>query len=112
VIIAYDGYLIGQLGSDALAGVSLLFPWSMLAVQMSAGRMGGALRRHRPGAGAGRTRDAERLLVHGLVIGAGQALTFAAGAFLRGGAVYALMGGRGSVLDAGLGKWNQQASAC
>ena len=42
IIIGYDGYILGRIGADALAGVALVFPLSMLMVQMSAGGIGGA----------------------------------------------------------------------
>ena len=41
VSIGYDGYIIGRLGADALAEVALVFPLSMLMLQMSAGGIGG-----------------------------------------------------------------------
>lgn len=42
VVIGYDGYIIGRLGGEALAGVALVFPLSMLMMQMSGGGIGGA----------------------------------------------------------------------
>ena len=42
VVIGYDGFLLGKLGADALAGIALVFPLSMLMLQMSAGGIGGA----------------------------------------------------------------------
>ena len=42
VVIGYDGYILGRLGHDALAGIALVFPLSMLMLQMAAGGIGGA----------------------------------------------------------------------
>ena len=53
VVIGYDGYILGRLGADALAGIALVFPLSMLMMQMSGGGIGGAVHRRR-GARAGR----------------------------------------------------------
>ena len=42
-MITFDGLFIGRLGADALAGVSLAFPWVMLVQHTAAGGMGGAV---------------------------------------------------------------------
>ena len=42
IVIGYDGYTLGRVGADALAGIALVFPLSMLMIQMSAGGIGGA----------------------------------------------------------------------
>ena len=42
-IIAYDGYIIGLLGTQALAGAALVFPIAMLMQQMSNGALGGSI---------------------------------------------------------------------
>ena len=43
-----DAVFVGWLGSDALAGVSLVFPLVMLMQTMSAGGMGGGRRGQSP----------------------------------------------------------------
>jgi Na+-driven multidrug efflux pump len=43
VVIGYDGYILGRLGADVLAGSALVFPLSMLMTQVSAGGIGGAV---------------------------------------------------------------------
>jgi len=43
LVIGYDGDILGRLGEDALAGIALVFPLSMLMLQMSAGGIGGAV---------------------------------------------------------------------
>ena len=41
--IAYDGYIVARLGIEALAAVALVFPLSMLMVQLSRAAMGGGV---------------------------------------------------------------------
>ena len=64
-----DTYFIGKLGTDALAGVSLVFPGVMLMQMMSAGAMGGGVSSAVARAlGAGRREDADAIMLHALVI--------------------------------------------
>ena len=42
-MITFDGFFIGRLGGDALAGVSLVFPWVMFIQHAAASGMGGAV---------------------------------------------------------------------
>src|ERR1700752_1656740 len=65
-----ETYFIGKLGTDALAGVTLVFPVLMLMQMMSAGAMGGGISSAVARAlGAGRRADADTLAFHALVIG-------------------------------------------
>ena len=65
LVIGYDGFILGRLGADALAGVALVFPLSMLMMQMSGGGMGGAVTAAVARAlGGGRNDDASRLAQH------------------------------------------------
>src|SRR6476619_3760914 len=64
-------YFIGHLGTDALAGVTLVFPILMLMQMMSGGAMGGGIASAVARAlGAGRRGDADALVVHALAIAA------------------------------------------
>src|ERR1043166_8072002 len=80
-----ETYFVGKLGTDALAGVALVFPLVMLMQMMSAGAMGGGISSAIARAlGAGRRADADALALHALVI----ALVFGAAftiALLAGG---------------------------
>src|SRR5205807_1996325 len=83
-----ETYFVGQLGTDALAGVTLVFPVLMLMQMMSGGAMGGGISSAIARAlGAGRRDDADALTRHALAIGLG----FGLGPFPRlgvaGGAV-------------------------
>ena len=103
IIIGYDGYILGRLGADALAGIALVFPLSMLMIQMSAGGIGGAVTAAVARAlGAGRSDEAGRLAQQSLLIATALAAVFALGLLGYGRPVYALMGGRGAALEAAL----------
>ena len=39
-VIIFDGYFLGRIGTDALAGASLAFPWVMLVLQTTNSGMG------------------------------------------------------------------------
>jgi putative MATE family efflux protein len=96
-----DAHFVGWVGPEALAGVSLVFPLVMLMQTMSAGGMGGGVASAVARAlGAGRRDDANALAAHALLIALAMAAIFTSGALALGPGLYALMGGRGSVLDA------------
>src|SRR5205809_7464452 len=72
-----ETYFIGKLGTDALAGVALVFPLVMLMQMMSAGAMGGGIASSIARAlGAGRRADANALASHALVIALGLGAAF------------------------------------
>ncbi len=98
-----ETYFIGQLGTDALAGVSMVFPAVMLMQMMSAGAMGGGISSSIARAlGAGRRNDANALVLHALAISVVCGLAFTL-ALLAGGAwLYTAMGGSGASLRAAL----------
>lgn len=97
IVIGYDGYIVGLLGADALAGVALVLPLAMLMLQMSAGGLGGATTAAVARAlGAGDAARATRLAQHALMIGLLASLLFTLVASRRG--LYAAMGGQGAGL--------------
>ncbi len=101
VTVSVDAYFVGQLGLDAVAGLSLIFPLLMLMQQMANASMGGALASAVARAiGAGRNEDAAALVMHGLVIACGMAALFSLVVLVAGPRFYALMGGDGAVLAA------------
>ena len=98
-----ETYFVGKLGTDALAGVTLVFPVLMLMQMMSAGAMGGGISSAVARAlGAGRRQDADALAFHALVIGLVFGLTFTLAVLGGGPWLYATMGGRGASLTAAL----------
>src|SRR5262245_33638976 len=72
-----ETYFIGKLGTEALAGVALVFPVVMLMQMMSAGAMGGGISSAIARAlGAGHPADAAALVLHALAISVGLGLVF------------------------------------
>lgn len=103
IVIGYDGYILGLVGADALAGIALVFPLSMLMLQMSAGGIGGATTAAVARAlGAGRREDASRLAQQALLIAALLAVLFMVVMLGGGRGIFTAMGGKGSALDAAL----------
>jgi len=99
LVIGYDGFILGRLGANALAGVALVFPLSMLMLQMSAGGIGGATTAAVARAlGAERREHAGRLAQHALLIACVMAALFTFGLLGFGHVVYAAMGGHGPAL--------------
>src|SRR5437762_757964 len=98
-----ETYFIGKLGTDALAGVALVFPVVMLMQMMSAGAMGGGIASSIARAlGAGRRADANALALHALVIALGLGAVFTIGMLGGGRWLYQAMGGNGGALEAAL----------
>src|SRR5262245_49549442 len=70
VVIGFDGYIVGRLGAEALAGVAVVLPLAMLMLQMSAGGLGGSTTAVVARAlGAGDAQEATRLARHALLLG-------------------------------------------
>src|SRR3989440_529575 len=98
-----ETYFIGKLGTDALAGVALVFPVVMLMQMMSAGAMGGGISSSIARAlGAARRADADALALHALVIALGFGGAFMIAVLGGGRSLYRMMGGSGASLDAAL----------
>jgi putative MATE family efflux protein len=98
-----DAVFVGWLGSDALAGVSLVFPLVMLMQTMSAGGIGGGVASAIARAlGAGRRTDAYALVAHAVLIALAMAACFTAALVLGGPRLYRAMGGTGPTLEAAL----------
>jgi putative MATE family efflux protein len=98
-----ETYFNGKLGTDALAGVALVFPVVMLMQMMSGGAMGGGISSAVARAlGAGRRDDADSLSFHALAIGVIFGLVFMLGALIGGPSIYMTMGGSGPSLAVAL----------
>src|SRR6266849_4474035 len=75
-----ETWFVSFLGTDALAGVALVFPLFMLMTMMSNGGIGGGVSSAVARAiGAGRRRDAEALVTHAAVLGLLFGAAFTAG---------------------------------
>ncbi|MBL8486857.1 MAG: MATE family efflux transporter [Rhodocyclaceae bacterium] len=103
VVIGYDGYIVGRLGPEPLAGIALVLPLAMLMTQMSAGGMGGAATAVVARAlGAGRRDEAADLARHALAVAVALGLAFGMLMPAAGAGIYVVMGGRAPALDAAL----------
>jgi putative MATE family efflux protein len=98
-----ETYFVGKLGTDALAGMSLVFPVVMLAQMMSAGAMGGGISSAIARAlGSGRRADADALVVHALAIAMVFGLAFTIAVLGGGPWLFSALGGHGASLEAAL----------
>jgi putative MATE family efflux protein len=98
-----ETYYVGFLGTDALAGVALVFPIFMLMTTMSNGGLGsGVASAVARAIGAGRQQDADALLFHAVILAVIFGALFTGGALLGGPALYHALGGRDASLDAAL----------
>jgi putative MATE family efflux protein len=98
-----ETWWVSHLGTDALAGLALVFPGFMMMQMLSAGAVGGGIASAVARAlGAGRRDDADALVLHALVINGLLGLFFT-GLFIGFGPVfYRAMGGEAGALDAAL----------
>ena len=102
-MITFDGLFLGRLGTDALAGVSLAFPFVMLIQHTAASGMGGGVSSAIARAlGAGKRDVADALALHTVVLALGLAATFSTVLLLAAPTVFRWMGGHGAVLSAAM----------
>jgi putative MATE family efflux protein len=98
-----ETWFISRLGTDALAGMALVFPGVMLMQMISAGAMGGGISSAIARAlGAGRRDDADALVLHALIINVALGAFFSVVMLAFGRPIYQALGGRGGELDAAL----------
>src|SRR5262249_45749071 len=98
-----ETYWVGRLGTDALAGMALVFPGVMLMQMISAGAMGGGISSAiARSLGGGKREQADALVLHALVINVVLGASFAAAVLVWGRPLYAAMGGEGASLEAAL----------
>ena len=94
---------MGFLGTDALAGVTLILPIFMLMTTMSNGGLGsGVASAIARAIGAGRQQDADALVFHSVVLAIIAGALFSGGILWGGPALYSALGGRGKSLAAAL----------
>ena len=98
-----ETWWVSHLGTDALAGMALVFPGFMMMGMLSAGAVGGGISSAVARAlGAGRRADADALVAHALVINLALGLLTSILFLAFGRPLYAAMGGRGPSLEAAM----------
>lgn len=98
VVIGFDGYIVGRLGADALAGVAIVLPLAMLMLHMSAGSLGGSTTAVVARAlGAGDAPLAAQLARNAVLLGLLASVLFTL--LCAGPWLYAALGARGPVLE-------------
>ncbi|MFL6822886.1 MAG: MATE family efflux transporter [Xanthobacteraceae bacterium] len=102
-MITFDALFLGRLGADALAGVSLAFPFVMLIQHSANGGMGGGVSSAIARALGGRQRErADALVYHTFVLALALGAIFAASMLLAAPVLFRWMGGQGEMLSAAL----------
>ena len=98
-----ETFYVGKLGTDALAGMALVFPIVMLMQTTSGGAMGGGIASSIARAlGADRRDDADSLVLHAIAIALGFGLLFMLALLAGGRWLFARMGGTGASLNAAM----------
>jgi len=98
-----ETYFVAKLGTDALAGMALVFPILMLVQMVSAGAMGGGILSAIARAlGSDRRGEAGVLAWHAVAIAVGLGVATTLAAWAGGAKLYAAMGGRDQSLAAAL----------
>ena len=98
-----ETFYVSRLGTDALAGMALVFPGVMLMQMMSGGAIGGGISSAIARAlGAGRQHDADTFVLHALAINVVFGILFTVLLLAFGPALYRALGGEGASLRAAL----------
>jgi putative MATE family efflux protein len=98
-----ETWFVAKLGTNALAGMALVFPGVMLMQMISAGAMGGGISSAIARAlGAGRREEADALVMHALVIMVALGAACSVTMLVFGRPIYRALGGDGGELDAAL----------
>jgi putative MATE family efflux protein len=98
-VITFDGFFLGQIGTDALAGASLAFPWIMLILQTTNSGMGAGVSSAVARAlGAGKRDRADELAFHAFLLALALAGIFSIVMTLAAPSIFGWMGGRYTML--------------
>ena len=98
-----ETWWVSRLGTDALAGMAVVFPGFMMMQMLSGGAMGGGISSAIARAlGAGRKADANALVLHAVIINAVIGVVFSGLFLVYGRALYHSMGAEGASLEAAL----------
>jgi putative MATE family efflux protein len=98
-----ETWFVARLGTDALAGMALVFPGFMMMQMLSGGAMGGGISSAIARALGGRRHDdANALVLHAILVNGVLGLVFSALVLVFGPSLYRALGGDGGSLDAAL----------
>jgi putative MATE family efflux protein len=98
-----ETWWVSHLGTDALAGMALVFPGFMMMQMLSAGAVGGGISSAIARAlGGNRRADADALVLHALAVNLCLGIVTSALFLAFGRPLYSAMGGRGPSLEAAL----------
>jgi Na+-driven multidrug efflux pump len=98
-----ETFWVARLGTDALAGMALVFPIVMMVQMMANGAMGGGISSAIARAlGAGRRGEADAFVLHAMVINVMLGLGISFVMLALGRSVYRALGGAGGELEAAL----------
>ena len=94
-----DTHYVGRLGTEALAGLALVFPFVMMMQMLSGGAVGGGVSSAIARAlGGGHHARAESLLAHAVLLGVVLGIGFGVLMLLLGPPIYRLLGGSSAPL--------------
>src|SRR3954464_13657920 len=98
-VIVFDGFFLGRIGTDALAGASLAFPWIMLVLQTTNSGMGAGVSSAIARAlGAGQREGAGKIVFHAFLLALALAGIFSTVMLLAAPFSLGWMGARGEML--------------
>ena len=99
-MITFDGFFLGRISTNALAGASLAFPWVMLILQTTNSGMGvGVASAVSRALGAGRRDRANDLVFHAFLLALALAAIFSTVMLLGAPFLFRWMGGRDEMLS-------------
>src|SRR6266851_4391524 len=99
-VITFDGFFLGRIGTNALAGASLAFPWVMMVLQTTNSGMGvGVSSAVSRALGAGNRERADALVFHAFLLAFGLAAIFSTAMLLGAPFMFRWMGGRDEMLS-------------
>jgi putative MATE family efflux protein len=99
-VITFDGFFLGRIGTNALAGASLAFPWVMIVLQTTNSGMGAGVSSAVARAlGAGRRDRADALVLHAFLLALAVAAIYSTVLLLGAPFLFRWMGGRDEMLS-------------
>src|SRR5690349_3697128 len=99
-VITFDGFFLGRIGTNALAGASLAFPWVMLVLQTTNSGMGtGVSSAVARALGAGQRDRADALVFHAFLLALALGAIFSTVMLLGAPFLFRWMGGRDEMLS-------------